>query len=84
MYVRLEARRMGLGRVMLQMLLDEAAQLGYTTIRLDSACFMTEAHQLYRSMGFEEIEPYEGSEIPPDFQHNWVFMQKDLEPATQA
>jgi hypothetical protein len=39
---------------------------------------MTDAHRLYRTFGFTEIEPYAGSEIPPDYQSNWVFMQKDL------
>jgi hypothetical protein len=37
---------------------------------------MHEAHQLYRSRGFAEIQPYEGSEIPPEFQQNWVFMER--------
>jgi GNAT superfamily N-acetyltransferase len=76
MYVRPEYRRQGLGRALLDRLLAEADEIGYKHIRLDSARFMHEAHQLYQSRGFAEIQPYEGSEIPPEFQQNWVFMER--------
>ena len=78
MYVRPQVRNRGLGRAMLNRLLEEARQAGYQRIRLDSARFMTEAHKLYRSAGFREIEAYEGSEIPKEFQNHWVFMEKEL------
>jgi GNAT superfamily N-acetyltransferase len=78
MYVRPEARNKGLGRALLNLLLEEAHQIGYGLIRLDSARFMKEAHQLYRSTGFREIEAYEGSEIPKEFQKNWIFMEREL------
>lgn len=79
MYVRPEARNQGLGRALLNQLLQEARQIGYTQVRLDSARFMTEAHQLYRSTGFREIEAYEGSEIPKEFQNHWLFMERELQ-----
>jgi GNAT superfamily N-acetyltransferase len=78
MYVRPQAQKRGLGRALLNQLLEEASQIGYERIRLDSARFMTEAHQLYRTSGFREIEAYEGSEIPNEFQRHWVFMERDL------
>ena len=78
MYVRPEARNRGLGRALLNQLIEEARQIGYDRIRLDSARFMTEAHKLYRSAGFREIEAYEGSEIPKEFQKNWIFMEREL------
>lgn len=78
MYVRPQTRRVGLGRALLNQLLEEARQIGYERIRLDSARFMTEAHQLYRNSGFREIEAYEGSEIPKEFQDHWIFMERDL------
>lgn len=78
MYVRPEYRGKGLGRALLEAILRGALQIGYERIRLDSANFMTEAHQLYRSAGFVDIEPYEGSEIPPDYHKNWVFMEKRM------
>ncbi len=78
MYVRPEARHHGLGRALVNQLLEEARQIGYERARLDSAQFMKEAHQLYRSAGFREIEAYEGSEIPKEFQKNWIFMEREL------
>jgi GNAT superfamily N-acetyltransferase len=78
MYVRPEARNQGVGRALLHRLLDEAQQIGYERVRLDSARFMADAHRLYRASGFREIEGYEGSEIPKEFQQHWVFMEKRL------
>jgi len=78
MYVRSNHRRAGLGRALLGRVLQEAQYAGYQRIRLDSARFMKEAHQLYRSFGFKEIAAYEGSEIPKDFQEHWVFMELDF------
>ena len=78
MYVRPAFRQLGLGRALVQCALAEAAQSGYARIRLDSARYMEEAHRLYRAVGFAEIGPYEGSEIPPEYRHNWVFMERAL------
>lgn len=78
MYVRPAFRGRGLGRALLQRTIDEARQLGYPIMRLDSARFMQSAHALYRSTGFHEIAPYAGSEIPPEFQQHWIFMELGL------
>ena len=78
MYVRPEYRGSGIGRALLEALLAEAQQIGYPSVRLDSTRFMTAAHSLYRSAGFQEIEPYPESEIPSEFHRHWVFMEKQL------
>jgi GNAT superfamily N-acetyltransferase len=78
MYVRPESRKQGFGRALITRLIEDAQQIGYQRIRLDSARFMKEAHQLYQSIGFKEVEAYEGSEIPIEFQNNWIFMEKQL------
>lgn len=78
MYVRPQYRGKGIGRALLDALLKEARKIGYPTVRLDSTQFMEAAHSLYRSAGFHEIEPYTESEIPAEFQHKWVFMEKQL------
>lgn len=78
MYVRPQFRGKGIGKALVQKLVDEAQTIGYRCIRFDSARFMTEAHHLYRSMGFVEIEPYEGSEIQKEVQSYWIFMEKQL------
>lgn len=78
MYVRPEFRGRGLGRGILEALLSGARDIGYSKVRLDSARFMEAAHSLYRSSGFQEIEPYDESEIPPEFREHWIFMEKTL------
>lgn len=34
--------------------------------------------QLYRSSGFQEIDPYPESEIPEESQPNWTLMEKKV------
>jgi len=46
--------------------------------------FMTAAHDLYRSAGFTDIEPYPESEIPDAYKPHWVFMERSLRPETSA
>lgn len=79
MYVRSEFRGQGIGRALLEGLVAEARASGYSRLRLDSARFMHAAHNLYRSAGFREIDPYPESEIPAQFQAHWVFMERDLD-----
>jgi GNAT superfamily N-acetyltransferase len=78
MYVLPEFRGKGLGKLIVINLIQSARDIGYKYLRLDSTKFMKEAHSLYRSMGFEDIEPYPESEIPDEFKPNWVFMQLKL------
>ena len=78
MYVCTGNRTRGLGRALINQLLEEASQIGYERVRLDSARFMKEAHHLYLTTGFSEIEAYEGSEIPKEFQEHWIFMEMEL------
>src|SRR5262249_9051442 len=63
MYVRPSARGLGIGRAILQQLIDDACALGYSTIRLESAAFMHEAHALYQRFGFIPTTPYVGREF---------------------
>jgi len=78
MYVRPAFRGRGIGKALLDSLIEAAREVGYATVRLDSARFMAAAHAMYRSAGFQEIEPYDESEIPAEFQPNWIFMELSL------
>jgi GNAT superfamily N-acetyltransferase len=80
MYVRPEFRGRGLGRDILDALLSAAQDIGYSKVRLDSPRFVKEAHSLYRSAEFQEIEPYPESQIPPEFREHWIYMEKTLVP----
>lgn len=76
MYVKSEFRRKGIGRALLEAIINEASNIGYSKIRLDSAPFAKQAQALYRVFGFQDIEPYlEKTEIPLEHRANWVFME---------
>ncbi|NUR61500.1 MAG: GNAT family N-acetyltransferase [Catenulispora sp.] len=78
MYVVPECRGMRAGSRLLDRLLEEAARLGASTVRLDTARFMADAQRLYRSRGFAERTPYEGTEIPAHLQQYWIFFERGL------
>ncbi|KXF51987.1 acetyltransferase [Rhodococcus sp. SC4] len=61
-YVRPAVRGHGLARGMMDYLLSDARIEGYRRVRLESARFMIAAHALYRSYGFVETTPFDGSE----------------------
>jgi hypothetical protein len=50
--------------------------MDYATLRLDSAKYMTKAHKLFRSFGFQNIEPYVESGIQEEYHEYWVFIGK--------
>jgi GNAT superfamily N-acetyltransferase len=59
-FVRPQARGAGVARTLMARLLDDASALGFETVCLDTMAFMTDAHRLYRSLGFVDAEPYAG------------------------
>jgi GNAT superfamily N-acetyltransferase len=76
MYVEPAERGSGVGRRILERLLEAAEAAGYERVRLDSVRFMTAAHAMYRRAGFVEIEQYPESEIPPEYRPHWLFMER--------
>ena len=58
MYVPPSMRRKGIGRAIVNRLIEEARSIGYCQLKLESLEFLEAAHSLYRSVGFHEIDPY--------------------------
>lgn len=78
MYVDPSYRQIGVGRLLLEALLNGAKEKGYRKVRLDSPKFMEPAHSLYRSFGFYDISAYKEVEIPEQFRQYLLFMELDL------
>jgi putative acetyltransferase len=64
LYVRPNLRGHGAGRMLVEELIAEARLIGYERMVLDTLPGMTEAHGLYRNLGFREIPGYWKNPIP--------------------
>jgi len=74
LFVRPAARGQNLGRKLIDRVLEEAREAGYTKMRLDTLIgLMDKAIALYRSYGFYDIPAYYQSPMP-----NELYLEKDL------
>ncbi len=78
LFVCAEHQGLGVGRQLTEALIDLARRRGFSTMRLDTGDLQTEAHALYRSLGFVLIPPY--YECPDRLRKHLVFMELALRP----
>ncbi|MDJ0821607.1 MAG: GNAT family N-acetyltransferase [Paracoccaceae bacterium] len=78
LYVVPEARGQGVGHKLIGTLLQEARQIGYDRLFLDTATYMPSAHRLYRSFGFRDTDAYPGSENDEIVQKFLIFMKLEF------
>jgi len=58
LYIRPQFRGRGIGRALVQTLIDAARARGYARMRLDTLPSMHDAMRMYESFGFADIPPY--------------------------
>lgn len=64
LYVRPQFRGKGLGKVLGERVINEAREIGYKKLRLDTVKpMMRAAVAMYRQLGFQEIAPYRPNPI---------------------
>lgn len=79
LFLRPAYRGQGLGKLLVEAIIDEARKLGYTRMRLDTLPGrMDTAIALYRSIGFVEIGPYCANPV-----EGAKFMELNLDTSTQ-
>jgi GNAT superfamily N-acetyltransferase len=64
LYIRPAYRRFGLGRRLIERLIECAQYAGYQRVLLDTLPYMSEAQRLYQRFGFQEIEAYYFNPVP--------------------
>jgi ribosomal protein S18 acetylase RimI-like enzyme len=75
LYVRAEARGLGLGRTLAETAIAFAGGAGYRAMRLDTLPTMSAARELYRRLGFREIPRYRFSPVAGN-----VYLERALTP----
>lgn len=76
MFVADAGRGLGVGRALGEAVVQRARDLGSSTMYLDTSVEQHEAIGLYRSLGFQECEPYHDV---PDSMRGWlVFFRMEL------
>jgi len=67
MWVDSSRRGLGLGRTLLRSLEDAARALGCSVVQLETNQSLREAIQLYRTSGYQEVEPFNDEH----YAHHW-------------
>ena len=76
LYLKPEFHGLGIGRLLVSRLIDEAGAIGYTAMRLETGPLQHEALGLYAGFGFRRIPPYRNL---PDCLRDWlVCMERPL------
>ena len=82
LYLRPEYHGLGIGRLLVSRLIEEADAIGYSAMRLETGPLQVEAQGLYAAFGFRRIPPYRSL---PDCLHDWLIcMERPLGTATAA
>lgn len=73
LYVRPEFRGQHIGSLLIQRIKEDASEIGYRHLYLDTLPFLESAVRLYKRLGFYEIEKYNNSPMK-----DGIYMRLDL------
>ena len=73
LYVRPEFRGQHIGDILVQKIIEDAGEIGYSHMLLDTLPFLKNAIQMYKTFGFYEIESYNNSPMETS-----IYMKLDL------
>jgi GNAT superfamily N-acetyltransferase len=73
LWTRPEFRGKKIGRALVERLIEEAREVGYTSMILSTVDILKEAQSLYRSLGFELTAPY--FDGPEELMAHEIFMK---------
>lgn len=73
LYVKPEFRGNGIAKILVEKIVADAKEIGYSSMLLDTLPFLHVAIRMYRKMGFYEIECYNDSPLD-----NTIYMKLDL------
>ena len=59
LYVRPKFRGLKIGRNLVNSVIEQARKIGYKYVRIHTVSALEQANRLYKSFGFNEIDPYE-------------------------
>lgn len=77
-YVRDVAKGQGLGRRLVERLIDDGRRFGYHTMYIDTSPTLETAVGLYERLGFAPIPAYPEVEVAEIMFPHWVFMARSL------
>ena len=73
LYVKHQFRNKGIASLLVEKVISDAKEIGYTSMLLDTLPFLTTAIKMYEKIGFYEIECYNDSPLD-----NTIYMKLDL------
>jgi len=79
LWVRKAFRHCGLGKLLIEAIVERAREAGYVRLRLDTLPQMKTAHGLYREMNFYEVPAYYNNPVP-----GAIFLEKELAPRVEV
>lgn len=77
-FVRQTQRGEGVGRALVERMLDAAAADGFETLHLNASPYHQRARALYQTLGFETVPTPSWTGVSPELHDDWYFFEISL------